>query len=171
VAGARIAIIPPVIRIPDPAANILKHPGTFALRVLRGFKANEGMLLAGAVAYYTLMSLIPLLILLLIVLSKVIAESRLLSTLTEYLEFVSPGGGEALVANLRVALADRAVIGGVATISMILTSALAFAVIENAMSVIFFHRVKVRRRRFIAAAILPYTFNLCLGLGLHRLKV
>jgi len=30
----------------------------FALEVLKAFKANQGLLLAGAVAYYTLLSLI-----------------------------------------------------------------------------------------------------------------
>src|ERR1017187_3482496 len=74
-----------------PVTEILKHPGTFTLRVLKGFKANQGLLLAGAVAYYTLLSLIPLLILLLIVLSHVIDEASLLSTLSEYLEFIAPG--------------------------------------------------------------------------------
>jgi len=143
-----------------PATEILKHPGTFALRVLKGFNANQGLLLAGAVAYYTLLSLIPLLILLLIVLSHVIDQARLLSTLTEYLEFVAPGAGVALVANLRTVLANRSVIGGVVTVTMILSSALAFAVLENAVSVIFFHRVKIRRRRFIVSAVLPYTFIL-----------
>ena len=48
----------------------------------------------------------------------------------------------------------------------ILSSALAFAVLENAVSVIFFHRVKIRRRRYIVSAVLPYTFILSLGLGL-----
>ena len=151
---------------PHPAAKILARPGTFALRVLKGFKANQGLLLAGAVAYYTLLSLIPLLVLLLIVLSHVIDEARLLSTLAEYLDFVAPGAGGALVANLRAVLASRDVIGGVVTVTMILSSALAFSVLENAMSVIFFHRVKVRRRRFVVSAVLPYTFILTLGIGL-----
>src|ERR1019366_6715973 len=114
-----------------PVTEILKHPGTFTLRVLKGFKANQGLLLAGAVAYYTLLSLIPLLILLLIVLSRVIDQARLLSTLTEYLEFVAPGAGVALVANLRTVVAEPSLIGGVATITMIFPSALAFAVTEN----------------------------------------
>src|ERR1039457_1168821 len=149
-----------------PATDILKHPHTFVLRVLKGFKANQGLLLAGAVAYYTLLSLIPLLILLLIVLSHVIDQGRLLSTLAEYLEFVAPGAGVAIVDNLRTVLANRGVIGGVVTITMILSSALAFAVLENAMSVIFFHRVRVQRRRFIVSAVLPYTFILSLGIGL-----
>lgn len=151
---------------PPQARKILRHPLAFTLQTLKAFKANQGMLLAGAVAYYTLLSLIPLLILLLIVLSHVIDEARLLAALTEYLEFVAPGAGVALVANLRTVLANRSVIGGVVIGTMIFSSALAFSVLENAVSVIFFHRVTIRRRRFIVSAVLPYTFILSLGIGL-----
>ena len=154
-----------------PAAKILTHPGAFALRVLKGFKANQGLLLAGAVAYYALLSLIPLLLLLLIVLSHVIDQARLLSTLNEYLEFVAPGAGAALVDNLRTVLANRAMIGPVVTVTIIISSALAFAVLENAMSVIFFHRVMVRRRRFIVSAVLPYTCILSLAIGLFVVTI
>ena len=49
---------------------------------------------------------------------------------------------------------------------MILFSALAFTVLENAMSVIFIHRVAVRRRRLIVSALLPYLFILFLAVGL-----
>ena len=73
------------------AKKVFKQPGAFALAVIKQFRANQGVLLAGAVAYYTLLSLIPLLILLLIALSHVIAEARLLAALSEYLEFVVPG--------------------------------------------------------------------------------
>jgi membrane protein len=148
------------------ASAIAKRPGPFVLRVLKGFKSNQGLLLAGAIAYYTLLSLIPLLILMLIALSHVIDQSQLLRTLGEYLDFVAPGAGPAIVENLRAVLANRGVIGGVVTVTMILSSALAFAVVENSMSVIFFHRVKAQRRRFIVSAILPYTFITSLGVGL-----
>jgi YihY family inner membrane protein len=152
--------------VTHPATEILKHPGAFVMRVLKGFKANQGLLLAGAVAYYALLSLIPLLLLLLIVLSHVIDQARLLSTLSEYLDFATPGAGDALVTNLRSVLANRDVIGVGVAVTMVFSSALAFTVLENAMSVIFFHRVKIRRRRFIISALLPYTFILSLGLGL-----
>jgi YihY family inner membrane protein len=49
---------------------------------------------------------------------------------------------------------------------MLFFSALAFTVLENAMSVIFFHRVAVRRRHFMMSAVMPYLFVLFLGLGL-----
>src|SRR5256885_5928649 len=73
------------------AKKVLKQPRAFALGVVKQFRANQGVLLAGAVAYYTLLSLVPLLILILMALSNVIAEDRLLLTLSEYLEFVIPG--------------------------------------------------------------------------------
>jgi membrane protein len=149
----------------DHTAVILRHPAAFMLRAVRGFRANQGLLLAGAVAYYALLSLIPLLILLLIGLSHVIDQTRLLNTLAEYLEFVAPGASLALVDDLRTFLAHREV-GGLLLAAMLLSSALAFTVLENAMSVIFVHRVVVRRRRFIVSAMLPDFFILSLGLGL-----
>jgi len=112
------------------------------------------------------LSLVPLLILLLIVLSHVIDAARLLATLSDYLEFVVPGQSEALVGELRAFLAHREAVGGVVLVSMLIFSALAFTVLENAMSVIFFHRVAVTRRRFIVSAILPYVFIVFLGAGL-----
>ena len=45
------------------ARKVFKQPGAFALAVIKQFRANQGVLLAGAVAYYTLLSLVPLLIL------------------------------------------------------------------------------------------------------------
>lgn len=144
---------------------ILRHPGGFVLCVLRGFRANQGLLLAGAVAYYTLLSMIPMLILLLIALSNFIDEARLLATLSEYLQFIVPGQSDALVSELRTFLRHRTEIGGMLLLTMVLFSALAFTVLENAMSVIFIHRVAVRRRRFIVSALLPYVFILFLGLG------
>ncbi|TMG94975.1 MAG: YihY/virulence factor BrkB family protein [Betaproteobacteria bacterium] len=153
----------PAIR---PSSLIVAHPLRFIGVVLSRFRANQGLLLAGAVAYYTLLSLIPLLILLLIALSRVIDEARLLATLAEYLEFVIPGQSAAIVDELLGFLAHRETIGAVLLISMLLFSALAFTVLENAMSVIFFHRVSIRRRRFIVSALLPYVFIVFLGVGL-----
>jgi membrane protein len=147
-------------------AYILKNPAGFALCVLRAFRKNQGLLLAGAVAYYSLLSLIPLLILMLIALSHVIDQARLLATMTEYLEFIVPGQSEALVGELRAFLDHGQVIGGVLLVTMVFFSALAFTVLENAMSVIFYHRVEVRRRRFVVSALMPYLFILFLGLGL-----
>jgi YihY family inner membrane protein len=49
--------------------------------------------------------------------------------------------------------------------TLVFFSALAFTVLQNAMSVIFFHRVAVRRRHFLVSALIPYFFILLLGAG------
>src|SRR6266566_3187952 len=120
-------------------ADVPKRLAVFALAVLKRFRKNQGLLLAGAVAYYTLLSLIPLLILMLIALSHVIEPSRLLATMTEYLDFIVPGQSGAVVGELRAFLEHGQTIGVVLLLTMVFFSALAFTVLENAMSVIFYH--------------------------------
>jgi len=147
-------------------AFVVTHPGAFTLRVLRAFRANQGLLLAGAVAYYTLLSIVPLLILILIASSQVIDQGELLATLGRYLEWLIPGQSEAVIDELAKFLDHRGVIGWVLLATMIFFSSLAFTVLENAMSVIFLHRVAIRRRRFLVSAVIPYCYIVFLGLGL-----
>jgi len=149
---------------PD-AGIVLKHPGAFAMQTLKSFRANQGLLLAGAVAYYALLSIVPLLILTVIALSYVIDQAELLVTLGRYLEWLVPGQSKSIVAELTNFLDHRDVIGCVLLATMIFFSSLAFTVLENAMSVIFIHRVAIRRRHFLVSALLPYCYILFLGLG------
>src|SRR5205814_2901082 len=58
------------------------------------------------------------------------------------------------------------VIGWVLLVTMVFFSSLAFTVLQNAMSVIFLHRVAIRRRHFLISAIIPYCYIVFLGLGL-----
>lgn len=147
-------------------AEVLQHPGRFLLQVLRAFRANQGFLLAGAVAYYALLSIVPLLILIMIALSHVIDQGELLQTVARYLEWLMPGQSQAIVTELASFLAHRAVLGWMLLLSMLFFSSLAFTVLENALSVIFTHRVAIRRRHFIVSALIPYGYILCLALGL-----
>ena len=150
----------------EQAAYVVTHPGAFTLSVLRAFRANQGLLLAGAVAYYTLLSIVPLLILMLIALSQIINEAQLLATLGRYLEWLTPGQSRAVIGELANFLEHRGVIGWVLLATMVFFSSLAFTVLENAMSVIFLHRVAIRRRRFLVSAAIPYCYIVFLGLGL-----
>jgi membrane protein len=148
------------------AAHVLKSPGAFAWCVLKAFKKNQGLLLAGAVAYYALLSVVPLLILAVIALSHVIDQGELLATLGRYLEWLVPGQSKAVIAELRNFLDHREVVGWLLLVTMLFFSSLAFTVLENAMSVIFLHRIAVRKRKYIVSAVLPYIYILCLGFGL-----
>ena len=150
----------------SPATYVLQHPWAFLVQVLKAFQANQGLLLAGAVAYYTLLSLIPLLILIVIALSHLIGQAELLYTVARYLEWLVPGQAQAVTRELSSFLDNGEVIGWVLLLTMIFFSSLAFSMLEKAMSVIFLHRFAVRHRHFLVSALLPYCYILLLGAGL-----
>lgn len=139
---------------------------SFLLRVLRDFKRNQGLLLSSAVAYHTLLSIVPMSILALIVLSHFIEGERLIYTLTTYLEMVIPGYAATLTEQVRVFLEHRKVIGIIGLLVMLFFSSTAFSMLANAMSVIFFQRVIIKRRNFLTSAVIPYVYILVLGLGI-----
>jgi YihY family inner membrane protein len=138
----------------------------FLVSTLKAFRANQGLLLAGAVAYYSLLSIVPLLILTVVALSHFVEREVLLQTIGHYLEWLLPGQSKAVVAELDNFVVNREVVGWVLFATMLFFSSLAFTVLENAMSVIFHHRVAIRRRHFMVSAILPYGYILTLGVGI-----
>jgi YihY family inner membrane protein len=135
-------------------------------RAVTAFRRNQGLLLSGAVAYYTLISLVPLFVVLLVVLSHLIDEASLLSTVRQNLELVLPGQAAGITAQVGAFLEHRPVVGLVGGAVLLLFSGMAFAVLERAMSVIFFHRVQAQRRHAVVSAVLPYLFVGALGVGL-----
>jgi len=155
------------LRIIDPAIReVLRHPGAFTWHTLKAFRANQGLLLAGAVAYYALLSIVPLLILTVIVLSRLIEQAELMQTLGRYLEWLMPSQSRAIIGELSKFLEHADSVGWLLLVTMLFFSSLAFTVLENAMSVIYIHRVAVRRRHFLLSALLPYLYILSLGVGL-----
>jgi membrane protein len=148
------------------ARKIARDPLGFAAQTIRAFRANQGLLLAGGVAYYTLLSIVPLMILLVIILSHVIDAEQLMSTLARYLGIVVPGQSGPLIDELRLFIAHREVIGWTLAVTLIFFSSLAFSVLENAMSVIFYHRVLAKHRPFVVSVLIPYLYILFLGIGL-----
>ena len=62
----------------------------FGGRVVAGFQRSQGFLLAGAVAYYTLLASVPLFVVLLVGLSHVVDKHRLLDTVASNLQLVIP---------------------------------------------------------------------------------
>jgi membrane protein len=138
----------------------------FGIRTLKAFKANQGLLLAGAVAYYALLSLIPLFILILLVLTRFMGEYEVLEAMKRYLDWLVPGQGATLTVEFARFLEHRDVMGPILFVTMVFFSSLAFTVVENAMSVIFMHRVVVKRRHFAVSAVLPYLYIVLLGVGM-----
>lgn len=150
---------PPVLAFPR---NALRFAGL----VLKTFRQNQGLLLAGAVAYYMLLSILPLLILLVLALSPFLAEEQLLSTLNRYLDLMAPGLADPLVEQLAKFLEHRHATGGILLLTLVVSSSLAFTVLEKSLATIFHHRVKAHRRHWITSALLPYAYILAIGIGL-----
>ena len=150
----------------DRLKYVLDHPLRFGMEVFYSFRANQGFLLASAVAYNTLLSLVPMLALILVVLSQVIEPELLLETVGQYLALVAPGQSDALLGQINAVLTNWKVVGVVGILVLLFFSSVAFTVLENAMSVIFFHRVAIRRRHFLVSAVIPYFYILLLALGL-----
>ncbi|MEO6975262.1 MAG: YihY/virulence factor BrkB family protein [Gallionella sp.] len=148
------------MKLIDPRTTyVIKNPVAFSLRVLKGFQTNQGLLLAGAVAYYALLSIVPLLILIVIALSQLIDQNILLATLNRALEYVVPGEAKAVVTELRSFLDHREVIGWVLLITMLFFSSLGFKVLESAISVIFTHRVENSKRHILVSLlVLPFGY-------------
>jgi YihY family inner membrane protein len=138
----------------------------FVRRVFTTFMQNQGLLLAGAAAYYMLLSILPLLILLVLALSPFLPEEALLSTLSRYVELMAPGHAEPLVEQLAKFLGHREVTGGVLLATLLFSSSLAFTVLEKSMATIFHHRVNTHTRHWFTSALIPYAFIVMIGAGL-----
>ena len=145
---------------------ILQRPGRFLWRVLVGFKRNQGLLLSGAVAYYTLLSIIPMLALILVGLSHFIEQEQLYNSILSNLKLIIPAYAESVAGQVWGFLARRQLVGIIGILVMLFFSSMAFTVLENAMAIIFSHRTRKHRRHFLISAIIPYAYIFLLGLGL-----
>lgn len=138
----------------------------FLLCVVRSFRRNQGLLLSGAVAYYALLSIVPLSILVPIVLTHFMEEQKLIHTLSTYLEMVIPGYSATLILQVRAFIEHKNVVGIIGLIGMLFFSSLAFSMLENAMSMIFFERDRIHRRYFLISAIIPYVYIIAMAIGI-----
>lgn len=147
------------------ASVVIAHPWRFARNVLFGFFENQGLLLSGAVAYYTLLSIIPVFALVLLVLSGFIEMRLLLETLAGILTMTTATSSDVMVEHMEKFLHNWQVIGVVGLLLMLFFSTLAFTVLENAMSMIFFHRKHKQGRHLLVSLVMPYLFIMVLTAG------
>ena len=143
----------------------------FVGRVVSGFQRSQGFLLAGAVAYYTLLAIVPLFVVLLVGLSHVVDEQRLLDTIASNLQLVIPSQAAVVTAQVESFLAHREVVGIVGLLVLVFFSSTAFTVIESALAIIFYHRTVTQHRHFLVSALLPYAFMMLIGVGLLLITV
>jgi len=151
--------------------HLLLHPWEFARKVLQGFSRNQGLMLAGAVAYYALLSLVPLIILSVVALSHWVDQAELLVTLERYLEWLVPSQAKAVLADVSGFVDNRASIGVVLVITMLFFSSLTFSILQKALTQIFAHRQAREKRHAVVSALLPYSLVLLIGCSLLAITV
>lgn len=138
----------------------------FFRKVWVNFRGNQGFLLAGALAYYTLLSIIPIFALILVLLSQFWDMEWLLTTVREYLVLVVPGQTPDLIEQMRTFLTHREVFWGLGLISLVFFASFAFSTLEKAMGTIFKHRHESKTRHFMVSVLIPICYMITLGLGL-----
>ncbi|MGB5590334.1 MAG: YihY/virulence factor BrkB family protein [Gammaproteobacteria bacterium] len=153
------------------ARLLLRHPVAFISRVGRGLRRNQVLLLAGALAYNALLSIVPFFALMLLALSQFVDQEGLLNALSGAVELVIPGRTDVVVGQIRGLLEGREELGWVAIVLLLFFSASAFHVLERALERIFEHRSRVVSRHVLVSIIIPYSYMLVLGAGLTILAI
>ena len=129
------------------------------------------LLLAGAVAYYALLSLLPMIILLVLGLSHWVDQAELLATLQRYLEWLVPSQSAAVLTDVSGFIGHGVSIGVVLLGTLVFFSSLTFSILQKAMAQIFAHRHATVKRHAVVAALLPYSLLLLAGVALFCITV
>jgi YihY family inner membrane protein len=99
-------------------------------------------------------------------LSHFVKEDSLVHTVSTYVGMVMPGYAAILNQQVRVFLGHRHAVGVIGVLAMLFFSSMAFGVLQSALSVVFVHRVRDRRRNFLVSAVIPYVYVLSIGLAI-----
>ena len=130
----------------------------FAKRVVVRFHRNKGLLLASAVAFNALLSLVPLIGLVLVILSLFVEPDVLLSVINDQLEKAVPQSAQHISGAITSFLEGRALASGVGAGVVIFFSAIAFRTLDDALSTIFQSTRPHKRRHPVFALVLPLLF-------------
>lgn len=149
----------------------MRYETPFLIRVFRSFRRNNLMLMAGGVAYSTLLSIIPLSALLFLTLTFFFDEQFVIQSLSSHLQFLVPGNSDLLTKQLKYFLEHRKFFGGLNIVILLFFSSMAFTMMENAMSVIYAYDKERAKRRFWVSATLPYLYIGLILMGVIGLTV
>lgn len=147
------------------------HVLAFNWRVFGEFRRNRGFLLASALGYNALLSVVPLFALVIVVLSTVLDGHMLIDVIASQIDTVMPGRS-AIVTEAFVAFVEkRATIGIIGFAALLFFSAVGFRMLDDAFSVVF-HR---NRHGFavhpMRGFVLPLAYVLLIGIGIFALAL
>jgi len=134
--------------------------------VIAAFINNQGILLAGSLAYNSLLSAIPLFSVLVMALSYFVEQDLLLATISAELVLILPSQADQITAAIAMLLSNRSLIGGVGFLVLLFFSSIAFRMLEMAIANIFHVPDHVESRSFWVSALIPYIYMVVIGLGI-----
>lgn len=137
----------------------------FLIRVYQEFYSNQGFLLSGAVAYYTLLSIIPMALLFIIGLSSFVSEDYLIVLLRGALGAFGESQADMIAKQVEVAYLHRDRIGLIGLISLLLFSGLAFRTLQTAIASIFAAGSNETNRATWLRWLIPYCYVLGLAIS------
>ncbi len=149
----------------------LRHLGRFVLRVLADFRRNNGLLVAGALGYNTLLSIVPLFASIVVVLSHFVDEATLIGAVDAQAEAIFPGRGAEFTEAFEAFLDQRELVGGVGLAAMLFFSTIAFRMLENAMENVFRRKLPHRPRHWIRSLVLHVAYIVLIAGGVLLLTL
>ena len=163
-------MVPP--RLPLPVSNaqlVVVHAARFVARITRRFLENKGLLLAGAVGYNALLSIVPLFAITVVVLSLFYDDQLVSNILVERIQPLAPGLAPAVEEAIRSFMAHRHLVGWGGLAMVFLVSSVAFRMIEDAMAVVFRRPRRQQRRSHKMSLLIQFTYVPLVGLGIALL--
>jgi membrane protein len=139
--------------------------------VFREFRRNRGFLLAGALGYNTLLSIVPLLALVVVVLSTVIDHDALIQTITAQADALLPGRAGVVTDAFAAFVEQRATVGIVGFGVLLFFSAVAFRMLDEAFAIVFQRNRRVREPHRLRAFVLPLGYVLLIACGIFVLTL
>ncbi len=143
----------------------------FCGRVFAEFRHNRGFLLAGALGYNTLLSMIPLFALVIVVLSTIIDGSVLVEVVGAQVDALFPGRSGIVTEAFAAFVEQRATIGVVGFGVLLFFSAIAFRMLDEAFAIVFHRNRRARAPHRFRAFILPLLYVFFIGLGVLALTL
>lgn len=135
------------------------------------FFENNGLLLASAVAFNAMLSVVPLTAVLVVVFSQFFEHELLLEALTTEANLINPEATPLLVEVAETFLESRFLAGWIGVLILLFFSSMAFRVLENAFAIIFHSKIPPIKRKFWVSALIPYLFIGLVAVGLIVITV
>lgn len=165
---------PPAAPIEGPLRRLLWFVPrilAFTWRVFGEFRRNRGFLLASALGYNTLLSIVPLFALVIVVLSTVLDTRVLIEVIGTQIDTVMPGRSGIVTEAFAAFVEQRTKIGIIGFAALLFFSAIAFRMLDDAFSVVFHRNRRGRTSHPLRGFVLPLAYVLLIGIGMLALTL